>query len=159
VGAIIAVIALSVYMVTQIQKMGGPPPPGQMPFPIAGMLGMMIGAGILVALMTILWLLFHKAIANYFGNERLSRHCVWFIMFYLATAVVTWILNFIANPMFHGGNLLAPPSPLMIASQVWGLVLMLALSGWYLWINRETKRTILEDQPAADRGGAPEEHM
>lgn len=152
VGGIIAVVGLMVYTVGQIQKMGGPPPPGQMPVPLAGLIGAAVVIAAFSALTLILWLLFHKAIANYFGNERLSRHCVWYIIFYLATAVITWILNFIANPMFHGGNMLAPPTPLLIAAQVWGLAVMLAMSVWYLWINRETKRTILEDAPASGDG-------
>lgn len=158
VGGIIAAVAVSVVMVGQMQKMGGPPPPGQMPFPVPGLIGIAVGAGLLAAVMTIMWLLFHKAIANYFANERLSRHCVWFIMFYLVSTLISWLLNFLANPMFRGGNVLEAPTPLFIGAQVWGLATMLAISVWYLWINRETKRTILEDQPAAGDAGeeAPE---
>ncbi len=155
VGGIIAGIAIVVYAIGQAQQMGGPPP-GQMPLPLGALIGITIGGALLGAVMIVLWMLFHKSIANYFGNERLARHCVWYLMFYFATAVITWLLNFIANPIFHGGNINAPPTPMMIASQVWALALMIAQSVWYLWINRETKRTILEDQPGGSNEPADE---
>ena len=147
VGGIIAFIAIMVSTFAHIQKMGGPPPPGQLPFGMGVLLGAALAIAVYSALTIIVWMLFHKSIANYFGNERLSRHCVWYIIFYLVTSAISGLVNFVANPMFHGGNMLQAQTPLMIASQIWGLAVALAISAWYLWINRETKRTILEDHP------------
>lgn len=150
VGGIIFFIAMFVFMVGQVQKMGAPPPPGQFPFPLPALLTVAALAALDGAVMTTLWLLFHKAIADFFRNNRLSKHCVWFIIFYLGTSVVTWILNLVANPMFHGGDLLQGPTPLLMVAQLWGILLMIALSVWYLYINRETQRTILGEQTGVE---------
>jgi len=105
-------------------------------------------------LLVALWLMFHKAIADYFQNSRLAWGCVWYIICYLVYAIGNGMLNFIANPMLQGGNVLAVPinTPLLIAAQVWGIAWMIGLSVWYLFIVRETRRTILEDEAASPVG-------
>ena len=156
VGGIVGVIAMSVATVAQIQKIGGPPPPGVMPFPAGPMIAFFVVMFLDFILLVTLWLLFLRSIAHYFRNDRLSKLCIWFIVVYAATTVVNAALNFIANPIFTGGNLLEARSALLMVAAVWGLVVMVGMSAWYLYINRETKRTILEDQAGIESGGMDE---
>lgn len=149
---IVFIVAATITTLNQVQRFGGPPPPGQMPFSPA--MAMVIGvvAVLDLVLLTTLWLMFHKAIANYFHNARLSRNCAWFVVAFIVYEIGSVLLQFVANPLWQGGNMMAMPinTPWMIVAQIWGLLWMLGLSTWYLLIVRETRRTIQEDRAAAN---------
>jgi hypothetical protein len=150
-GIIVGVAAV-IQTAGQMQRGGAPPPPGQMPFSPTAVIVLTVVGGFASLLIATLWLMFHKAIADYFQNSRLSKHAVWYtigLAFYLITGQT---LQYLAKPGFLQGDLRVPPNqPFMTIAQVWGMLWMVGLTVWYLYIVRETRRTILEEQPAADR--------
>jgi hypothetical protein len=151
VALIVFFIALFIAVFRQAAQLGGPPPPGQLPFSITGLLAMGIVAALGLLLIVTMWLMFHKAIANHFGNAGLGRSTVWFLVCYVVQAIGSNALQFMAHPQWLEGNLLAPPDRLMFSIAVlWAMAWLAGLSVWYLLIVRETRRTIMEDQAPTD---------
>ena len=127
-----------------------------MPFSSEGLIAFTIVIGLDVILMATLWLMFHKAIADYFHNRSLARSCVLYLIVYLVVNVISNVLNFMSNPMLQGGNVFAMPAgptTMMYVASIVQLVSMVGLMVWYLLIVRETRRTIVEDEPARDDAG------
>ena len=155
---IVYIVAVAVMAVNQVQMMGAPPPPGQLPFSPATFMVITIVGAIDVILIVTLWLMFHKAIADHFRNSRLSRGCVWYLIAFVVYQIGAVILQFIAYPILQGGNVMVMPmnTPGMIVTQIWGVVWMVGLSTAYLLIVRETRRSIQEDQAAVADGDAME---
>jgi hypothetical protein len=153
VAAIIGMVAVFITAISQAQRMGGPPPPGWNPMAGTPLITMIVVGTIDLVLIVALGLMFHKAVANYFHNERLSRHCVWLLIFFVAASVIGFLLNFLGdNPMLHGGDIArGGVTGLAVVSGLWGVFQLLVETIWYLYINRETRRTILEGTP----GGGP----
>jgi hypothetical protein len=149
---VILFLASVVQSIQLAQKMGGPPPPGQMPFSPGTMVAItIIGVVDLVALVT-MWMLFHMAIGAYFANKRLVRMSLGFIIGFLTYEAGSIVLNIFVNPALQGGNIfqMRLDSPAMIIASIWGAIWLIGLSVLFLWIVRETRRTILEgDAPHA----------
>ncbi len=140
------VTALVFGVVVALQAARRGPAPGVMPFSGPAMLVLQVAAGLAHALIVSILLMFHKAIADYFQNNKLSKMCVWYTILYLAFLFINVVLQIIVlqtNPMAA-----ASMEPLGVAAQVYGMIWLLAMSIWYLFIIRETRRTILEDSPA-----------
>jgi hypothetical protein len=152
-AAIIFAIVLFVQTFQHARQMGGPPPPGWNPLSTTGLVVTSIVGTLDGILIIALWLMFHKAIADYFQNTRLARNCVWYLVAYIVYTIGGGILNVMANPLLQGGNVFAPVDrTYLILSQGWTLVWLIGLTVWYLLIVRETRRTIMEDQAATDDG-------
>jgi len=153
IGAIILFFVAFLQAFQHARQLGGPPPPGWVPFSTTGIIAMSVVGALDGILIIALWLMFHKAIADYFRNTRLARASVWYLVAYIVNAIGGGILNLLANPMIQGGNVFAPVDrTYLILSQGWTLVWLIGLTIWYLLIVRETRRTIMEDQAAPDGG-------
>ncbi|GEM_PF-3665996 len=146
---VIILLVASVFQgIQMVQQGGGPPPPGQMPFAPATMIVItIIGVVDIVALVTV-WMLFHKAIAGYFANKALALSSVAFIIGFLIYEAGSMLLNLLVNPALQGGNVfqMRLDSPGMVVAAIWGVFWLIGLSVLFLWIVRETRRTILEGQ-------------
>jgi hypothetical protein len=155
---VIGGIALFAQALSQAKR-GMAPPPGQLPFSPTAFIVLMGVSGLSTLLIMTMWMMFHKAIADYFRNARLSKHAVGFTLAFFVYTAVSHALQIFVNPMLQGGNVFAPPNvPLMIASQVFGMVSLVGLTVWFLVIVRETRRTIREDQPASLAGELEREY-
>jgi hypothetical protein len=137
--------AVGLAGINQARQFGGAPAPGQLPFDPALYLAGIAAGSLVQVLVVALWMLFHKRIADYFGNRRLAQLSVWFIPCFAVYAVGAQLLQFVANPQLMQGNLLAPEPTWTRIAQMWALVWVVGLSIWLLYIFRETRRTILED--------------
>jgi hypothetical protein len=141
-------IALFFMAINQAQRMGGPGP--GFPFGQNALIGLMVSAALGELLIVTLWLMFHKAIADYFQNTRLARASVWFVVAFLVFLVVSQLLQFLINPMLVPGAL--PTTATFVLVSAWGFVGMSGLSVFYLLIVRETRRSIREDAAAVSEG-------
>ena len=90
------------------------------------------------------------------ANRTLARLCVGYVLGFVLYEIGSVALNFVTNPMFRGGNVfqMQMNTPWMIVSAIWGGILIIGLSVTYLYIVRDTRRTILENRPPAEGEGA-----
>ena len=158
VGMIVFMVVLFFALIQQAQRMGAPPAPGQLP-PNALLLAMILG-GVGSVLIVTMWLMFHKAIADYFQNVRLARATIWFVVAFAVFQISSRTLDVLAQSELFQGNLLATPDTLMLVlAGVWGSVGIIGLSIWYVYIALETRRTILEDEAAPEGNRYDDEHV
>src|SRR5262245_18113631 len=151
---VIFILVSAIESVQMVQKMGWPPRPGQVPLTPCTMAAVtIIGVADVVALVT-MWMLFHRAIAGYFGNKRLARVSLAFIVAFLLYEAGSLVLKIFVNPALQGGNVfqMRVDSPGMIIATIWGAFWLIILAVMFLWIVHETRRTILEGRTPHDDG-------
>jgi MFS family permease len=91
----------------------------------------------------IFWMLFHRAVALYFGNRSLARAALFYLLAYVAVMLSGVLMIAItADP---------PGNPAAGLAVLFNLLSNTALFIWFLVILRRTRRTIVEGVQTLDR--------